>query len=650
MSNLTLGKKIALGFGILIMISAGLGGMGTWQMKAAQQGSEMLSAEYVPEMAVSASVRGAANRVMYQMRGYAYTEEEHFFEKANQEMATLDAGLDQARSLAQTATHLKKLSGQIEEITTAKTEYSHLAQKSHDAVAGLNSMRAALDKNAGIYMKEANDFLVSQNLAYDREISAGKTPAEMKERFAKVTIINDIIDLGNDARVKAFKAQALRDPAIMKDAQTNFPKVDAKLAEIRQITRGAANLAQLDKIQSSGNGYNQSIGEFLNDWNELQELSAQRTATGNKVITACRTLQEAAEAATIRISSESSTNLATASTVTLIGLVAALIIGTLLAIFLIRSITGPINRVIAGMQAGSDQVASASTQVSSSAQQLAEGSSEQASSLEETAASLEMMSSGAKESAQNANQASTRANDVKSIAEKGQTAMSGLNTAMDKIKTSSDETAKIIKTIDEIAFQTNLLALNAAVEAARAGDAGKGFAVVAEEVRNLAQRSAEAAKGTADLIDGAKENSDLGVQATADVSAILEDIVGGAVDLSTVIGELSATAEEQARSVNEVNTAVGQMDSVTQSNAAGAEESASAAEEMSAQAGEMKSLVQDLIVIVGGADGGATPPSTGIVSRITKRAPATVVSNVPARRNASADQVIPLDEDCFIDM
>jgi len=173
---------------------------------------------------------------------------------------------------------------------------------------------------------------------------------------------------------------------------------------------------------------------------------------------------------------------------------------------------------------------------------------------------------------------------------------------------------------------------------------------VAEEVRNLAQRSAEAAKGTADLIDGAKENSDLGVQATADVSSILEDIVNGAIELSDVIGDLSTSAEDQARSVNEVNTAVGQMDSVTQSNAAGAEESASAAEEMSAQAGEMKSLVQDLIQIVGGAEGGTRRPASAAVRPITRRAPKTIVSNVPPRQTSAVDEVIPLDEDCFIEM
>ncbi len=355
--------------------------------------------------------------------------------------------------------------------------------------------------------------------------------------------------------------------------------------------------------------------------------------------------------------------------IALVGILA--IVGV--ALLMARSITGPINRVIRGMQASADQVASASTQVSSASQQLAEGASEQASSLEETSASLEIMASGAKISANNSEQANGKSQDAKAQAERGQAAMVQLNSAMEKIKSSSDETAKIIKTIDEIAFQTNLLALNAAVEAARAGDAGKGFAVVAEEVRNLAQRSAEAAKGTAELIAGSKENSNLGVTATDEVSNILEEVVSGIMEVSDLIKDVTTSANEQSRSVGEINTAVSQLDSVTQSNAAGAEESASAAEEMSAQASEMQSLVQQLVAIITGTPAGEMPAgeyddfsgggsSNSFLSKFRKSTPAPAPASAPAPRavsfgssiasggNRPLDVVIPLDEESMIEL
>jgi methyl-accepting chemotaxis protein len=289
----------------------------------------------------------------------------------------------------------------------------------------------------------------------------------------------------------------------------------------------------------------------------------------------------------------------------LLAAMASALAGMGFGFWLASSIGKALGSVIASLSAGSEQISGASNQVSQSSQSLAEGASVQASSLEETSASLEELSSMTKQNSDNTRQANAMAGEASATAVESRAAMERMGQAIGKIKASADETAKIIKTIDEIAFQTNLLALNAAVEAARAGDAGKGFAVVAEEVRNLAQRSAEAAKNTAALIEGAQKNADNGVAVSGEVGRFLGQIAEKVQKLSALVGEVSAASEEQTKGITQISLAVTEMDKVTQSNAANAEESASASEELFAQAKELGDMVSTLVGIVNGSSGSA---------------------------------------------
>jgi methyl-accepting chemotaxis protein len=301
------------------------------------------------------------------------------------------------------------------------------------------------------------------------------------------------------------------------------------------------------------------------------------------------------------------------------GLITALALAAGLAFTIIQTTTRVLNRVSHSLNDGATQVASAAGQVSSSSQSLAEGSSEQAASVEETSSSLEELASMTKRNAENSQKANELSKQTRAAADKGVADMQDMNVAMAAIKTSSDDIAKIIKTIDEIAFQTNILALNAAVEAARAGEAGMGFAVVADEVRNLAQRSAQAAKETATKIEGAITKTAQGVELSGKVSDALNDIVTKAREVDELAAEVANASREQTQGITQINVAVGQMDKVVQSNSANAEESAAAAQELNAQALAMKQAVEELTALVGGVASPST--ATAPLPKLKKPAP-----------------------------
>ncbi|MBF0499603.1 MAG: MCP four helix bundle domain-containing protein, partial [Candidatus Riflebacteria bacterium] len=289
-----------------------------------------------------------------------------------------------------------------------------------------------------------------------------------------------------------------------------------------------------------------------------------------------------------------------ASMISLVSVVGNIIFALVLGVFLAGSITSSISSITESLRAGANQIASASQELSSSSQTLASGASEQASGLEETSASLQEMSNMTTRNADNTKQANALSTEANNASVKGQDAVRRMSEAIQMIKKSSDDTARILKTIDEIAFQTNLLALNAAVEAARAGEAGAGFAVVADEVRNLALRSAEAAKNTAALIEDSQQKAIGGVGVAAEVTKILGDITTRIEKVSSLMGEIAIASDEQAKGVQQITLAVNEMDKVTQSNAAASEESASASEELSAQAREIQGMVRDLVTLVTG--------------------------------------------------
>lgn len=372
----------------------------------------------------------------------------------------------------------------------------------------------------------------------------------------------------------------------------------------------------------------------------------------------------------------SSLNKATKMVVTGL-LIMAVLFATLIIRLVSNAVIKPISLVIKDLSQGADNLMAAANQVSSSSHELADGANRQASSLEETSSALVEVSSMSRQNADNVNQTNLMAENARKSAEVAQSSMQKMSEAISGIKNSANQTAIIMKTIDEIAFQTNLLALNAAVEAARAGEAGAGFAVVAEEVRSLALRSAEAAKQTAHLIEESQQNADNGVTASDEVRNILAQIVDGVNKVSQLSREITVASDEQAQGVEQINAAVSDVDQVTQANAAISETAASASEELSGQAKEINGLVHVLADIVGvKRKGGGRQTATGDTIKtkqpqLPARKPALPSSTAgkagithkplpppkdksatapkPKTTKAKAEEIIPFDDQEFED-
>jgi methyl-accepting chemotaxis protein len=505
----------------------------------------------------------------------------------------------------------------------------------------LNRYRDQMDKAAGVYVSDCDAFLEGQHDKLNRD---------MLERNAKITLVNDIITLGNEARIGAFKSQVLRSSEVLNVALDHFSHIDRKFEELEKITRMPEDLRRIEIVAQAGRTYQAAMKNFLQNWITLQDLAVKRLDAGNRVVEACDTMANAGIGATNNIAKDTVQSLSSASILMIIGLIIALIVGIFSAILITRSITKPINRIITGLNEGAVQVASASGEVSTSSQSMAEGASQQAASIEETSSSMEEMSSMTKKNAENSNNADGLMKEANVVVHTAGQSMDELTRSMEDISKASEETSKIIKTIDEIAFQTNLLALNAAVEAARAGEAGAGFAVVADEVRNLAMRAADAAKDTAALIEDTVKKVNDGSGIVSSTSEAFSKVAETSAKVGALVSEISVASTEQSNGIEEVNNAISEMDRVVQQNAANAEESASAAEEMSAQAEQLKEYVDNLVLLVTGksnanrnlGDYHASKPAPKSIPNKTHHKAKTKDKHLDSSR---PEQVIPFDDD-----
>lgn len=339
---------------------------------------------------------------------------------------------------------------------------------------------------------------------------------------------------------------------------------------------------------------------------------------------------------------------------TVLWVLATIVVSTALGYLVTGSISKSIDGITHNLAITASNVTEAAHKLTNTSNQLSEGTTKQASSIQETSSTLEESASMLHQTTQNTKQAAMLAKHTKDAASKGNTEMHKMLDSMDELKKSSAEISKIIKVIDEIAFQTNILSLNAAVEAARAGDAGKGFAVVAEEVRNLAQRSAQAAKDTASIIESNIHLSEQGLKVSEQVSSSLLEINDEASKVSELLDEISTASQEQEIGINQINKAISQMEYVVQSNASTAQESSSSAEMLSNYSDNMKDIINSLVGLIKGVSdynanstlriAPAGTPARQISSTSERRSRRAAKSNLIGASVVNPEDVIPLGD------
>ncbi len=594
MKSMTIGAKIALGFAALLLITAILGGIAISDMLSVRKSARTLATEYVPEVAVAASMQVNLSDLQIQARTYGYTGNKEALAKAKAAFGKLKLDLEKAEKLAREFPALVLLKTQTEQLKVSLKAYEDAFNQTEKRNNEVDDNRTKLDQAAGAFLQSIDAVNSAQRKRLSEEIAADAPPAALSDRLAKLTLAQEIRGHGNNVRVTAFKAQALRDTALFGTAIQVFPVMEERFATLIGTLKDKTDLTETNEALQAATAYKAILLDLVGDLKELDELGKARFAAAEKVSNITEEIQATGMKRTVESADSSNTELGATIVLISIGVAVALALGIAVSWGIIWTITKVLKAVANSMNESAVQVTAAAGQVASASQSLAEGSTEQASSLEETSASLEEMSSMTRRNADSANQAKDLSNQTRAAADSGATHMEQMRDAMAAIKASSDDIAKIIKTIDEIAFQTNILALNAAVEAARAGEAGMGFAVVAEEVRNLAQRSAQSAKETAGKIEDAISKSEHGVVISAKVAEALADIVTKARRMDELVVEIATASNEQNQGIGQLNTAVSQMDKVTQSNASTAEESAAAAEELNAQAVSMQGSVADL--------------------------------------------------------